>query len=148
MDYVQKAVELFNSGCNCAQAVFVAYCDVTGIPEKDAMRLSSSFGGGFGRLREVCGAVSGACMVLGWLYGYDTPGDDEVKKAHYARIQEMAEEFRKTNGSIICRELFGNPDHTPTPSPRTKEYYAKRPCAGFVAKATEWVEEYIEKYPR
>lgn len=148
MDYVEKAVQLFNSGCNCAQAVFVAYCDLTGISEKDAMRLSSSFGGGIGRLREVCGAVSGACMVLGWLYGYDAPGDDKVKKEHYARIQEMAEAFRKANGTIVCRELLGSADHSPTPSPRTQQYYAQRPCAGFVAEAAAWVEEYIKKHPQ
>ena len=76
MDHGMKAAELFLGGYNCAQSVVVAFCDVTGLEVDFAAKLASSFGGGMGRMREVCGAVSGMLMVLGLLYGYDTPGDD------------------------------------------------------------------------
>ena len=94
MDHREKAAELFVNGSNCAQAVAVAFCDVTGMEPELAAKLSSSFGGGMGRMREVCGAVSGMLMVLGALYGYDDPGEkDRAKKAHYAMVQELAGKF-------------------------------------------------------
>ena len=87
MDHRELAAELFLSGSNCAQAVVVAFCDVTGLEPSFAAKLASSFGGGMGRMREVCGAVSGMLMVLGTLYGYDDPGEkDRAKKAHYALL--------------------------------------------------------------
>ena len=107
MNHGEIADARFHEGCNCAQAVFTAFCDVTGLSRPEAMRLSSSFGGGVGRMREICGALSGAFLVLGWLYGYEEPGDDSVKAAHYARVQELAAAFRKQNGSIVCREIKG-----------------------------------------
>ena len=88
MDHGEKAQALFLEGCNCAQAVFTAFCDVTGFTNREAMALASSFGGGVGRMREICGALSGAFLAMGWLYGYEEPGDDEEKAAHYARVQE------------------------------------------------------------
>ncbi len=133
MTHAQKAVNLFCGGYNCAQAVFAAFCDLTGLDEKTALILSSSFGGGMGRMREVCGAVSGMFMVVGLLYGYSDPKDAAAKKEHYALIQRMASEFREENGSIICRELLSGPDSSPTPTARTDEFYKKRPCTELVA---------------
>lgn len=141
------AAELFLKGYNCAQAVAVAFCDVTGLDETLSARLSSSFGGGLGRLREVCGAVSGMAMVAGALYGYEDPQDDAAKKAHYERIQQLAGQFCNRMGTIICRELLENPPSDPTPSPRTAEYYADRPCARFVMVAAEILDDYIQKNP-
>ncbi|MBQ9127074.1 MAG: C_GCAxxG_C_C family protein, partial [Thermoguttaceae bacterium] len=96
-----KARALFEQGYNCAQAVFLAFLDETGLDEKTAARISSSFGGGMGRLREVCGAVSGMFLVLGTLRGADDPKDSETKTAQYRDIQELARRFRESNGSII-----------------------------------------------
>ena len=147
MDHGLKAAELFLRGYNCAQAVVVAFGDVTGLEEKYAARLISSFGGGMGRMREVCGAVSGMLLVAGLLYGYDTPGDDVSKKNHYARVQYLAGQFREQVGSIVCREILKNPPSDPNPSPRTAEYYAKRPCARMVYLAGEILDRYIAENP-
>ena len=87
MDHGIYAAELFLKGYNCAQSVMVAFCDVTGLEKDFAARMASSFGGGMGRMREVCGAVSGMLMVAGLLYGYEIPGDDVSKKAHYTLVQ-------------------------------------------------------------
>ena len=122
MDHGERAAELFLSGYNCAQSVAVAFCDVTGMDEKTAARMASAFGGGMGRMREVCGAVSGMLMVLSVLYGYDTPGDDVSKKELYTRVQALAGRFREEVGSIICREILKNPPSDPNPSPRTEDY--------------------------
>lgn len=137
MSHSEKAVALFKSGYNCAQAVFVAFSDVTGLDEKTALMLSSSFGGGMGRMREVCGAVSGMFMVAGQLYGYSDPNDRNAKAEHYALIQRMAAKFREKNGSIICRELLGTNDSAPNPTERTDRFYKKRPCAELVAMCAE-----------
>ena len=147
MDRGTKAAELFLNGYNCAQAVAVAFSDLTGLDEQLSARLASSFGGGMGRMREVCGAVSGMLMVAGVLYGYDTPGDDKVKMAHYTLVQNLAGEFREKNGSIICREILKNPPSDPAPSPRTAEYYASRPCARMVYTAANILEAYIKDHP-
>ena len=110
MDHGMKAAELFLSGYNCAQAVAVAYSEELGLTERQAAKMVSAFGGGMGRMREVCGAVSGMLFVLSALYGYDTPGDDVSKKRLYGEVQELAGRFRAENGSIIwigrasCRE--------------------------------------------
>ena len=103
----ERAIALFLEGCNCAQAVFAAFADLFGMDGKLALRISSSFGGGLGRQREICGAVSGMCMAAGALYGYDDVKDPAQKAAHYARIQELCGKFREMYGSIICRELLG-----------------------------------------
>ena len=146
MDHATYAAELFLKDYNCAQAVAVAFCDVTGMEPKLAARMAAPFGGGMGRMREVCGAVSGMLMVLGHLYGYDTPSD-EIKKEHYALVQELAGKFREENGSIICREILKNPPSDPNPSPRTEEYYAQRPCAKMVYTAAKILDEYIAEHP-
>lgn len=147
MTHSEKAAELFLEGYNCAQAVAVAFCDVTGLDEKMTAKTVSAFGGGMGRLREVCGAVSGMFFVLSCLYGYDDPNADPEKKQLYARVQELAAKFREMNGSIICREILKNPPTDPNPSPRTAEYYAKRPCVRMVMTAAELMDEFIENNP-
>ncbi len=147
MDHGVKAAELFLSGYNCAQAVAVAFCDVTGLEEQQAARMASAFGGGMGRMREVCGAVSGMMMVLSLLYGYDQPGDDVGKKELYTRVQELAGKFREENGSIICREILKNPPSDPNPTPRTAEFYAKRPCAKMVMTAGRLLDAFLEENP-
>lgn len=143
MNHGERAAELFLQGYNCSQAVVVAFCDLTGLTPEYAARMASSFGGGMGRMREVCGAVSGMLMVAGLLYGYDTPGDDVSKKAHYQLVQHLAGQFREREGSIICREILKNPPSDPTPTPRTADFYKKRPCARLVALAGEILDEYI-----
>lgn len=147
MDHGIKATELFLQGYNCAQAVAVAFCDITGLDEDFSARLASSFGGGMGRLREVCGAVSGMFLVAGLLYGYGDPENDGAKMAHYALVQALAEEFKAQTGTIICRELLKNPPSDPNPTPRTKEFYLQRPCARFVYLAGEILDRYIAEHP-
>ena len=148
MEHGIKAAELFLSGYNCAQAVAAAFSEELGLTENQAARMVSAFGGGMGRLREVCGAVSGMLFVLSSLYGYDTPGDDESKKVLYGQVQELAAAFREANGTIICRELLDNPPNDPNPTPRTAEFYAVRPCARFVLTAGELMERFLEEHPR
>ena len=147
MDHAARAGELFREGYSCSQAVAMAFSDVTGLEEKLTARLVSSFGGGMGRLREVCGAVSGMLLVLGTLYGYDDAGDAAGKRELYARVQDMAGEFREENGSIICRELLQGPPADPNPTPRTEEFYKKRPCRLMVESAARIMEEFIAEHP-
>ena len=148
MDHSIKAGELFLGGCNCAQAVVLAFTDVTGMDTKTAAMISSSLGGGMGRMREVCGAVSGMLMVLGYLYGYDdTVTNDSQKQAHYKNIQALAGKFLEECGSIICREILKNPPSDPNPTPRTAEFYAKRPCARMVMTAARLMDEFIAEHP-
>ena len=148
MDHSIKAGELFLGGCNCAQAVVLAFEDVTGLDRKTAAQLSAPFGGGIGRMREVCGAVSGMMMVLGTLYGYDdTVKDDAQKRETYKAVQELAGKFREECGSIICREILKNPPSDPNPTPRTAEFYAKRPCSRMVMTAAKLMDEFIAEHP-
>ncbi|MBQ4598806.1 MAG: C_GCAxxG_C_C family protein [Clostridia bacterium] len=147
MDHSEKAAELFLSGYNCAQSVAVAFCDVTGQNQSLTARLASPFGGGMGRMREVCGAVSGMFMVLGVLYGYDDPCEKEGKKQLYTDVQALADKFRAEAGSIICRDILKNPASDPNPSARTAEYYAKRPCARMVMLASRLLDEFIAAHP-
>lgn len=145
----EKAMQLFEEGYNCAQSVFLAFEDLHGSDRKTAAMLSSSFGGGMGRLREVCGTVTGMFLVAGILYGYDDPKAGEEKAEHYARIQELAKDFEEKNGSIICRELLGLnvKREVPVPEARTKEYYKKRPCRELVGQAVEILEQYLAEHP-
>lgn len=145
--YAQKAVQLFKEGYNCSQSVFLAFEDKMNIERSTALKLSSSLGGGMGRLREVCGAVSGMFLVAGVLYGYDDPKNYDHKKEHYARVQHLAKNFESENHSIVCRELLGlSPGKdAPTPERRTDEYYKKRPCAELVGIAAAIMEAYINE---
>jgi len=147
MDHSILAADLFLEGFNCAQAVAVAFTDVTGMDKKEAAKLAAPFGGGMGRMREVCGAVSGMLMVLGALYGYDHSDADTKKKETYQQVQALAAQFKEENGSIICREILKNPPSDPNPSPRTAEYYAKRPCARMVMTAARLMDEFIAQHP-
>ena len=137
----------FKEGYNCCQSVVLAFAPEAGLDEKTAARLGSSFGGGMGRLREVCGAVSGMFLVLGLVQGYDSPADACGKAVQYARVQKLARQFRDENGSIVCRELLGLAEHTscPVPEKRTKAYYRKRPCAELVACAAEFLDQELQK---
>ncbi len=147
MDKSEKAKALFMEGANCAQAVCGAFAAECGISEEHALVISSGFGGGVGRMREVCGAVSGMVLVLNMIYGSGDLKDKSAKDGQYARIQEVAEAFKKECGSIVCRELLGLEKKASTPpesEARTPEYYKKRPCADMVALAAEILEKYLE----
>ena len=140
--YSDKAEKNFTNGCNCSQSVLCAFADIIGLDNKTAMKLASSFGGGMGRMREVCGAVSAMFMIAGMLKGYEIPGDDIGKTRQYQLIQELSKKFKKEHGTIICRELLGlDIDDNPIPSARTSEYYASRPCENFVRTAAEIIEQ-------
>ena len=141
-----RAGELFLSGYNCAQSVAMAYADLLGMDVKAAARLASPFGAGMGRMREVCGAVSGMLMVLGTLYGYDVL-DDEIKKNLYEQVQGLAGAFREKVGTIYCREILDNPSSDPAPSERTAAYYAERPCVRMVMIAAGLMEAFINSHP-
>ena len=143
----ERAMQLFEEGYNCSQAVLLAFEDMTGLERETAARLASSFGGGLARMREVCGAVSGGAMVLGLLHGYDDPKDYEAKKAHYEFVQEFARRFKEQNGSVICRELLaGTSDvNGNIPEKRTAAYYKKRPCPELVKQAADILEEMLTK---
>ncbi len=144
-EYSAKAKALFEEGYNCAQAVFLAFGDITGFDIKTAAALSSSFGGGMGRLREVCGAVSGMFMVTGVVRGYSDPKAADEKAEHYAFIQKLAADYKAENGSIICRELLDLPGaDSPVPEERTADYYRRRPCGEYVARAALLLAKTLE----
>ena len=147
MDHGEEARRLFMMGYNCAQSVFCAFRDETGLSLEESARLASSFGGGMGRLREVCGGVSGALLALGAICGYDAPRDQEAKKAHYKLVQTFAGRFKEKNGTIICRELLKNVPVTPggVPEERTKEYYSRRPCPLLVRDAAAILDEMLNE---
>ena len=147
-----KAKELFLQGHNCAQAVLCAFCEDVGMDTPTALAVSACFGGGLGRQREVCGAVSAMCMALSLKYAPKDPADHAQKMAFYARVQEVCRRFKQENGSIICRELLGldkdgnrvqGDPHSPTPEPRTAGYYARRPCPDKCKSAADILEKYL-----
>ena len=142
----EQAASYFHDGYNCAQAVAMAYADLLGMEPAQCAKAVSGFGGGFGRLREVCGAVSGMTFVISSLYGYDTP-NPEQQMATYALIQELAGKFQAQVGSIVCRDILKNPPNDPAPTPRTAEYYAVRPCARMVYLAASLMEEQLANHP-
>ena len=133
----EKAREMHKMGYNCAQAVFVAFADEFNMDEETALRISSSFGGGFGKLQEVCGAFSAMAMILGLREGHIDPSIPTSKAAHYARVREIAEKFKKMNGSIICRELLSGVEIQTSDG---KKVLKKRPCNDIVALAAELME--------
>ncbi len=141
------AAELFLKGYNCSQAVVGAFADKLDIDFDTLMRLSASFGGGMGRLREVCGAVSGMFMVIGLLKGYSSPDDFDGKKEHYERIQHLAQAFKNEHQTIICRELLQDIKKTQgsAPQERTPQYYKERPCSAFVYTAAEILDKYLKE---
>lgn len=141
---------LFESGYNCAQSVFVAYCDLFGISREMGLKLSCSLGGGYARMREMCGAVSGMALICGLACGNADPSDQAAKTENYTKTREMIERFRQENGSYLCRELLGvaSPEASASPSLRTKEYYDKRPCSRLVRSAGRIIEETFPEYFR
>ncbi len=145
----EAAMENFKKGYNCSQAIVLAFADMLPVDKTLLLRLASSFGGGMGRLREVCGSVSGMFMIAGLLYGYDGPETGQIKAEHYAGIQELAKRFEEKHGTIICREMLGlSVRHdVPTPEARTAEYYKKRPCAEIIGDAAEILDQYIREHP-
>ena len=146
MDHGMKAAELFLNGYNCAQAVAVAFSDLTGFSKEQSAKMLAAFGGGFGRLREVCGAVSGMTFVYSCLYGYEAP-NHEAQMQVYETEQALAAQFREKAGSIVCRDILKNPPTDPVPSPRTEEYYAQRPCVRMVYLAASILDQYIATHP-
>lgn len=143
----ERAMEYFLEGYNCTQCITLAFSDLLNADTKTLLQISSSFGGGMGRLREVCGSVSGMFLVAGALYGYSSPEKGQVKADHYARIQELAHRFEEQNGSIVCRELLGlKVKHdNPVPSERTNDYYKKRPCKELIGMAAQILEDWLEE---
>ena len=142
----KRAMDNFREGYNCPQSVVHAFDDVleaNGIDPDTALRLASPFGGGMGRLREVCGAVTGMFMLLGLLEGFSDPEEYDGKAALYEDAQRLAEEFRRQQGSILCRDLLGLSDGPSESAPerRTEAYYESRPCAELCAYAARLVEE-------
>ena len=127
MDRIEKAENLFTNGCNSAQAVFAAFADELGLDEELAKRLATGLGGGVGRMREVCGAVSAAALVIGMRLGPD-------KMKAYPVIQDFCAKFKERCGSIVCRDLLEGTGATTggAPEPRTPDYYQKRPCVELV----------------
>ena len=143
---VEKAKALFKSGYNCSQAVLGVFCEELGLDFDTAMKISCSFGGRMGRMREVCGTVSGMFMAVGLAMA--SAGDSPTEKGeHYKRVQELARRFKEKNGSIICRELLQGVEtsSSPVPSERTETYYKKRPCVDLVGDAVEILEEYLKE---
>lgn len=141
----KQARALFEEGYNCAQSVAGAFAEELGMPRDMVMQMVSGFGGGFGRLREVCGCFSGMTLVLGMLRGYNDPKDQVEKARLYAEVQELAAQFRAEKGSIICRELLAGVTKTDgaIPEERTAGYYERRPCPGIVEYAADLLERYL-----
>jgi C_GCAxxG_C_C family probable redox protein len=146
MSKSDDARKLFEKGYNCSQSVLGAFCEELGFDFETALKLSSSFGGGMGRMREVCGALTGAFMVAGLKKGYTSPENDKGKAEHYKLIQAIAQKFKEENGSILCYEILGleKKGDSFVPAKRTDEYYEKRPCSECVASAAKIIEEFIK----
>jgi len=143
----ERAKAFFKEGYNCAQAVFLAFADDLKMDRNTVIQLTSSFGGGMGRLREVCGAVSGMFMVAGMFWGYTIPDDNRAKTEHYRRIQKLANQFKEIHGSIICKDLLGlaEKSNSPVSEKRTADYYQKRPCVQLVGDAARILDEMLRQ---
>lgn len=143
----EKAKELFKQGYNCSQAVLGVFCEELGLDFNTAMKIACSFGGGMGRMREVCGTVSGMFMAAGLAFS-STEATGANKANQYKIVQELAQRFRDKNGSIICRELLEGVENStsPIPSERTEGYYKKRPCIELVGDSVEIFEEYLNSH--
>ena len=145
--HAEKARNYFLEGYNCAQSVACAYADEMDMTEEQAAKLASGFGGGMGRMREVCGAVSGAVLVYSRLHGYSDPEDQIAKAHHYARVQQICLAFQEKWNTIICRDLLAGldaaKDTSPAPDARTPEYYRTRPCVRFVETAAQLLEDML-----
>ncbi|MGN0817881.1 MAG: C-GCAxxG-C-C family protein [Candidatus Coproplasma sp.] len=143
---VEKAMQLFLNGYNCAQAVVGAYADLFGMDEQTAMRFAEGLGGGMGRMRLTCGAVSATALLAGLKMSNGTAGDLQTRSQVYEKVRRMAEEFKDKNGSVICGDLLGlnkPADNSSMPEKRTEQYYKKRPCVQCVVDCAEIVEKYL-----
>ena len=147
-DRIQKAVELFKQCYNCSQSVCTAFADMYGYTQEQALKMSASFGGGIGRMRMTCGAACGMFILAGLESGCIEGADKEGKEANYRIVQQLADEFVRRNGSLICAELLGlakKKHDDPVPEVRTEEYYKKRPCIKTVEEAARIWSEFLEK---
>lgn len=147
-DRVAKAVELFKEGFNCSQSVVVAFADMYGFTREQALRMSASFGGGIGRMRETCGAACGMFLLAGLEISALEGKDRATKAANYALVQDLAKEFKQRTGALRCSDLLGQLAKGPiasVPEERTAQYYAKRPCVRMVETAARIWNEYLEK---
>ena len=146
MTKAERARALFLEGCNCAQAVFLAFAEEK-MDRETALKIASGFGGGMAGMRGVCGAVSGMFMAYGLLRGPADPSDRAAKTKSYETLRQLAGEFEARNGSIICRQLLGlDPSFKPQPpEPRTDGYYKKRPCPEMVFCAAGILEECLDR---
>ena len=145
---VSRAVDNFMQGYGCCQAVVAAFADLYGIDDTTAKRIAAGFGGGVGRMRMMCGAVSAIVILVGLDCGQTEGGDREGKSACYRVVQELLAESRRQNGSLICAELLGLNGHEAAhssyiASPRTAEYYKRRPCAAKVESAARIFANYL-----
>ena len=146
---VQRAVDNFMAGYGCCQSVVAAFSDLYGLDETLAKKVGAGFGGGVGRMRMMCGAVSGIVMLVGLDCGQTEGSDREGKSACYKVVQELLEQSRQENGSIICAEILGIQGHEKAhsnyvASPRTAEYYKSRPCAAKVESAARIFANYLK----
>lgn len=143
----EKARELFLQGFNCSQSVFTAFCDRFGIDEETAKKISAGLGGGVGRQREVCGAVSGAAMVLGCITAPTDGSDSESKKKNYELVTEFSDRFRQIHKSIVCREILEDraKNKGAVPDERTAEYYKNRPCLKAVEDAAQILMQMLKE---
>ena len=144
---IENAIALFKEGYNCSQSVVAAFAQEYGFTREQALRMSASFGGGIGRMRETCGAACGLFLLAGLETGAVDGADKEGKAANYALVQELAAEFKQRNGALKCAELLGLAKNEPivsTPEARTSHYYAKRPCVKMVEEAARIWLEYLE----
>lgn len=145
----EKSEALFLEGFNCSQSVFTAFCDLFDIDENTAKKISAGLGGGVGRLREVCGAVSASAMVLGYITAATEGSDSDTKQKNYELVREFTERFTALHGSIICRDalaLASKPEYSPKPDERNAEYYKNRPCLKIVSDAAAILEDMIKEY--
>lgn len=136
----------FEQGYNCCQSVVLAWAEDIGLSDEAALRLSSAFGGGMGKMREVCGALAGSFMVAGMKKGYVDPDAGEDKEALYRLVQDLAEAFRQKHGSILCKDLIGE-DYTPgdaKPRKRTSAYYESRPCTAIIEDTVRLLDEKLK----
>ena len=148
---IEMAVSLFKEGFNCSQSVVVAFADKYGFTREQALKMSASFGGGIGRMRETCGAACGLFLLAGLETGATEGSDSAGKAANYALVQELAEVFKERNGALRCADLLGLSKKEPvvsTPEARTEQYYKKRPCVKMVEEAARIWCEYLQKHEK
>ena len=148
---VARAVDNFMQGYGCCQSVVAAFADLYGLDETMAKRIAAGFGGGVGRMRMMCGAVSGIVILVGLDCGQTEGTDRQGKSACYKVVQQLLAESKEENGSLICAELLGLKGPVPmgnyVASERTKEYYKQRPCAAKVESAARIFARYLDQKP-